>query len=225
MSLYTRAAQTSFTARLAPLLIVSALSLHTATAATPSTRPQETRKIAIDDFAAGSADQKHSPSDSVCDNATLTPEAADFLVANPDLPATISQEIAKKLTSKYEVLAAPHTLPLEAGTLVVSGCLTEVNPGSAAKRLVGMGLGSSRLAAHVVLSRQTGNGLVPVGAFDVAVKGGNLLPPLGPAGLAVHAAKEVRQTMDAQAKKLAGQVVKQLKKKDGTPTAVTANSV
>ena len=44
------------------------------------------------------------------------------------------------------------------------------------------------------------------------VKGGDLLPPLGPAGLALHAVRDTRQSLSADAKKVADRIVKKLSK-------------
>ena len=74
--------------------------------------------------------------------------------------------------------------------------------------MVGFGLGSSHLSAHVRVMLQTKTALAPLQEFDVSVKAGNLLPPLGPAGVVIHGAKETRQTLNADAKKLADQIVK-----------------
>jgi hypothetical protein len=38
-----------------------------------------------------------------------------------------------------------------------------------------------------------------------------LLPPLGPAGVVLHGVKETRQTLNADAKKLADQILKKFK--------------
>ena len=46
--------------------------------------------------------------------------------------------------------------------------------------------------------------------FDIQVKGGNLLPPLGPAVLAVHALRDTHQGLSADAKKLADRILKRL---------------
>jgi hypothetical protein len=58
---------------------------------------------------------------------------------------------------------------------------------------------------------QTKTALTPLQEFDVSVKAGNLLPPLGPAGVVLHGVKETRQTLNADAKKLADQILKKFK--------------
>lgn len=49
-----------------------------------------------------------------------------------------------------------------------------------------------------------------VDAFDIEVKGGNLLPPVGPIGLALHAARDSHQTLSADARKVADRILKRL---------------
>ena len=73
-----------------------------------------------------------------------------------------------------------------------------------------MNVGASYLGVHVVALSRTKDGWDPVDTFDMQVKGGDLLPPLGPAGLAVHAARDRRQTLSADARKLADQILKEL---------------
>ena len=46
--------------------------------------------------------------------------------------------------------------------------------------------------------------------FDVQAKGGKALPPIGPIGLAAHAASERHETLSADAKKLADQILKRV---------------
>ena len=73
-----------------------------------------------------------------------------------------------------------------------------------------MNLGTSYLGAHVRLLSETRAGLVPLDEFDVQTKGGKVLPPIGLVGLAAHAASEPRETLSADAKKLAAQIVKRV---------------
>jgi len=78
--------------------------------------------------------------------------------------------------------------------------------------MVGMNLGASRIGAHVVVLSKTEAGFNPVDSFDIQVKGADPLPPIGPIGLAIHAAKEPAQTLSADGKKLADQISKKLRK-------------
>jgi hypothetical protein len=73
-----------------------------------------------------------------------------------------------------------------------------------------MNVGASRLNVHVVALSRTKDGWSPVDTFDIQVKGGNILPPVGPAGLAVNAARDTRLGLSADAKKLAGRISKKL---------------
>jgi hypothetical protein len=75
-----------------------------------------------------------------------------------------------------------------------------------------MNIGASRIEAHVIVLSKTKAGFTTVDSFDIQVKGGDPLPPLGPVGLAIHAAREPGQTLSADAKKLADQLLKKLAK-------------
>ena len=96
--------------------------------------------------------------------------------------------------------------------MVISGCITGAKSGNAGARLIGMNVGASRLSVHVVALSKTKDGWSPVDTFDMQVKGGDLLPPLGPVGLAVHAARDTRQSLSADAPKLADHILKKLSK-------------
>jgi hypothetical protein len=111
------------------------------------------------------------------------------------------------------IFALPPAVPAE-GSLVFTGCFTGADAGNAAKRLVGVGLGASNLSAHVRVFYVGASGSVPVDEFDLAVKGSNKLPPLGPAGLTFNTLSEKRETLQADAKRLADSILKKLKKDD-----------
>lgn len=126
---------------------------------------------------------------------------------------TISAELQKKLAKKMDTrIGEPADQP-STGTLVLAGCLTTIDPGNAAKRMVGMNLGASHLAAHVVVQLKTEDALVAVKEFDATAKGAKALPPLGVVGVATHAAAERRETLSADAKRLADEISKTLSKK------------
>jgi hypothetical protein len=129
------------------------------------------------------------------------------------LVETISAELKKKLEKKMDARLASRTDDLAEGTLVFAGCLTTIDAGNAAERMAGFNLGASRLAAHVVILKSSKEGLTPVTDLTVAVKGANLLPPLGPIGLVTHAVREYKQTLDAEAKKLADHILKEMAEK------------
>jgi hypothetical protein len=126
----------------------------------------------------------------------------------------VTKELSKKLAKKMPVIyALPPAVPA-GGSLVFTGCFVGADPGNAAKRLVGVGLGASHLSAHVRVFYVGASGPVPVDEFDLAVKGSNKLPPLGPAGLTFNAVSEKRETLRADAKHLADDILKRLKKDD-----------
>jgi hypothetical protein len=146
--------------------------------------------------------------DASCPDTTARPASGAQNPVDPRWTETIDAELTKKLSKKMQVTIAPVDTTITPGTLVFAGCLTTINAGNAAERMVGLGLGSSQLSAHVRVLLQTKAGLIPQQDFEVSVKAGNKLPPIGPAGLLVHGAKETRQTLTADAKKLADQIAK-----------------
>lgn len=131
---------------------------------------------------------------------------------DPAILDKITDEMQNKLSKKMTVLVNPDPQSIPFGATVISGCITRASAGNSAARLVGMGLGASHLNVHVVVVSRVRDGWNPVDTFDIQVKGGSLLPPLGPVGLAVHAARDTQQTLSADAKKLAGKILKQLAK-------------
>jgi Domain of unknown function (DUF4410) len=162
----------------------------------------------------------------VANNAAATPGASgdacpktadpnnNLADTNPQkLIDTISAELQKKLAKKMDARIGQPAGELAAGTLVLAGCLTTIDPGNAAKRMAGMNLGASDLAAHVVVQLKTEDALVPVTEFDATAKGSTTLPPLGMVGVATHAAAEKRETLNADAKRLADEILKTLSKK------------
>lgn len=127
------------------------------------------------------------------------------------LSDSVTQQLSKRLSKKMSVtIARPSDVP-PAGSLVVTGCFVRTDRGHAAKRLAGMGMGASHLSAHVRLFYAGASAPVPIDEFDLSVKGSRLLPPLGPVGLAMNAASERRETLQADAKRLADEILKKLK--------------
>ncbi len=155
-------------------------------------------------------------SETRADSATLPqqacPQTNDLagLPVDPKVLDAISNELQKRLSKKMSVTtdADPNTIPV--GALVVSGCITRADPGNPAKRLIGMNLGTSYLDAHVKVLVKKEAGFVPLGEFDVQAQGGKKLPPIGAIGLAAHAAAERRETLSADATRLADQLLKRL---------------
>jgi hypothetical protein len=125
---------------------------------------------------------------------------------------SVNIELAKKLAKKMSVSFAQPTDKPAVGSLVFTGCFIGGEPGNAAKRLAGVGLGASHLSAHVRVFYVGGSGPVPVEEFDLAVKGSNKLPPLGAGGLAFNAVSDKGKGLQGDCKRLAGAILKRLKK-------------
>lgn len=134
------------------------------------------------------------------------------VTVEPKILDKITDEMQNRLSKKMAVLVDPDPQSIPVGALVISGCITTANGGNAAGRLIGMNVGASHLGVHVVALFRTKDGWSPADTFDLQVKGGSLLPPLGPVGLAVHAARDTQQTLSADAKKLADRILKRLAK-------------
>jgi Domain of unknown function (DUF4410) len=129
------------------------------------------------------------------------------------LTDTVSAELQKKLSKKMQARVGTPSDQPTAGTLILAGCFIKIDPGNAAKRMAGMNMGASHLGAHVVAKIKTADGLVSYKEFDAAAKGGKVLPPIGPVGVATHAAAERRETLTADAKRLANDIAKNLSSK------------
>src|SRR5262245_51174162 len=129
---------------------------------------------------------------------------------DPENLDSISAEIQKGLSKKMPVMVDPDPLTIPVGSLVITGCILKAEKGSSAGRMIGMNVGASRLSAHVVIFSKAEADFTPVDSFDLQVKGGSVLPPLGPIGFAAHAVMQPSQTLSADARKLAVQVVKKL---------------
>jgi hypothetical protein len=125
----------------------------------------------------------------------------------------VTKELEKSLGKKKMsvIVAGPGEIPA-AGSLVFTGCFVNADPGSGGKRLVGMGLGASHLSAHVRVFYVGVSGPVPVDELDLAVKGSNKLPPLGAVGLAFNGVSAKRKNLQGDAKRLADDILKRLKK-------------
>jgi hypothetical protein len=149
------------------------------------------------------------------DACPKTPDPNNNLAdTNPQkLIDAISAELQKKLAKKMDARIGQPADEMATGTLVLAGCLTTIDPGNPAKRMAGMNLGASHLAAHVVVQLKTQDALVAFKEFDATAKGAMKLPPLGVVGVATHAAAERRETLNADAKRLADEILKTLSKK------------
>jgi hypothetical protein len=147
------------------------------------------------------------------DGADTKPGAAaaeNDPTVDPLVLTEISGELRKQLSKKMLVLEDPDLDAIPAGSLVITGCISKAEKGNPAKRMVGFGWGASQLNAHVVVLSKAETGFTPVESFDLQVKGRVVLPPAGPAGIVVHAARQPGETLSADARKLADQVVKRL---------------
>ena len=142
-----------------------------------------------------------SAADAAKNNPTIDPKLLDAI------SASLQREFSKK---KISVVVDPDPDTIPVGAQIISGCIFQAQKGSVGKRIVGFGWGASQIAAHVVVLSKTETGFVPMDSFDVQAKARNIVPPIGAVGLAVHAAKAPRQTLSADAEKLAGQIVKKL---------------
>jgi hypothetical protein len=131
---------------------------------------------------------------------------------DPKILSGITDELHNRLSKTMSVTVDAEAKDILVDSLIVTGCITRIDAGSGAKRLLGMNLGASHIGAHVIVFSKTKAGFTTVDSFDIQVKGGDPLPPIGPMALAIHAAREHGQTLSADAKKLADQVVKKLAK-------------
>ena len=103
---------------------------------------------------------------------------ANSTAVQPQILDAISSEIQKGLAQKMPVIADPDRDTIPVGSVIISGCIFKAEKGSAAGRVIGMNMGASRLAAHVVFLAKDETGFTPVDSFDVQVKGGSAMPAL-----------------------------------------------
>ena len=150
------------------------------------------------------------PQTDAADASLTTATPSKNLTVDPNILDAISAEMQTKLSKKMSVMIDPDPANIPVGALTISGCITKANSGNAAARLIGMNVGASHLAVHVVVVSKTKDGWTPVDAFDMQVKGGDLLPPLGPMGLAVHLVRDTHQSLSSDSKKLADHIVKKV---------------
>lgn len=137
--------------------------------------------------------------------------SGDPIQVDPAILDQLSEKMNERLSKKMTVLVDPAESTIPSGAMIISGCVTRANPGNATTRLIGANVGASHLNVHVIALRKGEDGaLHPFDDFDLEVKGGDILPPLGPIGLAVHAARDRRQTLAADADKLAGKILKKI---------------
>jgi hypothetical protein len=143
--------------------------------------------------------------------ATDAAAAPAPLNVDPAILDEISEKLDQRLSQRITtVLVDPVDASIPAGAMVISGCITRANPGNSATRLIGANVGSSHLSVRVIALHKTEEGFARFDDFALDVKGGNLLPPIGAVGLAVHAVKDRRQTLAADADKLAGRILRKI---------------
>ena len=143
---------------------------------------------------------------------TRTAKPPAPLNVDPKILSSITDELHEKLSKKMSVMVDAEPIGISIGSIVITGCITRIDAGNGVKRIAGMNLGASRIGARVVVLSKTQTGFNAVDSFDIQVKGGDPLPPIGPIGLAIHAAREPGQTLPADGKKLADQILKKLGK-------------
>jgi hypothetical protein len=85
-------------------------------------------------------------SDASCPSNTNRPPEGTARPVDPRLVETINKELTHRLSKKLPVAIAPADAAISPGTLVFAGCLTTINGGNAAERMVGFRLGSGSLA-------------------------------------------------------------------------------
>jgi hypothetical protein len=127
-------------------------------------------------------------------------------VALPALLEDLTLATAQQVASRGQVTVLASAMHAPPGAIIISGCITRAIAGDATQRLIGLNMGASELGAHVQIQRKTGIGIRLIGEFDESVKGANRLPPIGPIGLIVHAARESKLTLNGDVKKLATQI-------------------
>ena len=155
---------------------------------------------------------KETCSQALDPSASISPTKVKPLSAEQQaqLADNVTEELANGLEKRIPVIyAQPPEMPA-AGSLVITGCFVDMDPGSTSKRLVGAGLGSSHLSAHVRVFYVGASGPVPVDEFDVAANGSNKVPALGAAGSAFNAFRAKRSTLPADATRLADEILKKL---------------
>lgn len=128
------------------------------------------------------------------------------------LSDTVVAELKKRISAHRQVMVEPTGAAPTTEAVVIVGCFTQIEEGNAAKRMAGMGLGASHLSAHVRIARFDGSAFTVMKDLQVSSSGAMKMPPIGPIGVATHAAAESRETLNADAKRMADSILKQLKK-------------
>ena len=131
--------------------------------------------------------------------------APDNLTVDSKILDAVSNELQQRLSKKkMSVMVDPDPKIIPDGALVIRGCIFKADKGHATGTMIGLDTGESRLGAHIVFLSKGETGVTPLDSFDLQVKGA------WATGLAVDVAKEPRESLRADARKLADQVVKKL---------------
>jgi hypothetical protein len=146
---------------------------------------------------------------SACPAAGAKPGAV-MPALGPALLDAVTASLQHRLSKTMTVTVGTEADAVPAGALVVVGCITRAEAGDGAKRIVGAYMGASHLDAHVQILSRGAVGLEPLQTFDVKTRGGNLLPPLSPMGLAMRAATLSSKTLKANPPKLAYQIARKV---------------
>jgi Domain of unknown function (DUF4410) len=146
-------------------------------------------------------------------SAMASASGSEGLTAEEEFKAAdrVIEVLAKGLDKKIPVAYEnPPRMPA-VGSLVFTGCFVDMEAGSASKRVVGMGLGASRLSAHVRVFYADASGPMPAAEFDVVVTGTQKIPALGAVGLAFNAGRASNDRLEGDATRLAEEILTRLK--------------
>ena len=144
-------------------------------------------------------------------NSSASSTAPDKLTVDPKILDAISNELQQALSKKkMSVMVDPDPNAIPVGSFIVCGRIFKANKGSAVGRMIGLGLGASRLSAHIALLSKTERGFTPIDSFDIKLKGRNLFPPGASTAVIQATIMERRQNLQGLARKLADRVVKRL---------------
>jgi hypothetical protein len=159
------------------------------------------------------------PVKETCSHALVPLASAPASKAKPltgEQEQILADIVTERLWSRLEktipvMFAAPPEMP-PGGSLVFTGCFVGMDAGNAGKRLVGGGAGASHLAAHIRVFYVDASGSVPFDEFDLAVSGSNDVPAVAAAGLAGGAFKKKSANLEADAGRLADEIIERLNK-------------
>jgi hypothetical protein len=191
-------------------LTVCTLAGATRLNAASSDEPRQTAAIMGFAYQAEAASDTNEFTAQACREAAASMNEKDKLEIDPKTLDALSDALESKLSKKLNVISYPAPASIPTDAVVISGCIYRADSGNTAGKLVGMNMGASKLAVHILFQIKTSSGYTLLDSFDDQVKGGSLLPPIGPVGLVVHAIKMPKETLSADAKKMAGRIAKKL---------------